>query len=315
MSERILAAIRSQPWAIMPGYLEAIEALAMRALEHPAVADVAVDGHVERHLEAIAVMGERIAGTKAATIRDGVASLPLFGPILPRAAMISPSGGGAIALDHVAADLRALQANPQVRTVLMVWDSPGGNVTQVREFAQLVAGFQKPIVSHVTGMCCSAAYHIGSQTTEITADPFAIVGSIGVMMGGSVQESADMQGRREVAVVSSNAPNKRPDLSSDEGQAQIRALLDELEAIMIADIARGRGVSPDTVKTAFGAGGTKTGEQAKAAGMVDRVEAGGLEATLTRLASPARSATPRRTAAANTLRLTRARAGLNPQGD
>lgn len=315
MSERILAAIRSQPWAIMPGYLEAIEALAMRYLEHPAVADVAVDGHIERHAEAVAVMGERIAGTKSATIRDGVAAMPMFGPILPRAALMSPSGGGAIALDQVAADLRAIQANPQVRTILMVWDSPGGQVTQVREFGQLVANSPKPIVSHVIGMCCSAAYHIGSQTKEISADPFAILGSIGVMMGGSVQEGPDINGRRDVAIVSSNAPNKRPDLSSEEGQAQIRSLIDELEAIMIEDIARGRGVTPATVKAEFGAGGTKTGKQAKAAGMVDRVEAGGLEASLTRLASPARSATPRRTAAANTLKLTQLRAGLNPQGD
>lgn len=37
MSDRILAAIRSIPWAIMPGYLEAIEAMVVRALDHPAV--------------------------------------------------------------------------------------------------------------------------------------------------------------------------------------------------------------------------------------------------------------------------------------
>lgn len=308
MNDRIVAAIRSQPWAIMPGYLEAIEALAIRALEHPAVTAVAGDGHEERHFAALASMGERLSGTKSATIRDGVAALPMFGPILPRAAMVNPSGAGAIALDSMAADLRAMGANPDVRTVLMVFDSPGGAVTQVREFAQLVASFGKPIIAHVSGMCCSAAYHIASQAKEIVCDPFGIVGSIGVMMGGSVQEAPGLDGRREVAVVSSNAPNKRPDLTTDEGQAMVREMLDQLEEIFIADVARGRGVTPAHVKAEFGAGGTKTGKQAKAAGMVDRIEPAGLDGTIRRLAAPGARTTSRRTAAAH-LEMARLRAG------
>lgn len=44
MNSHVLTAIRSQPWAIMPGYLEAIEAIALRVLDDPAVLALKGDG-------------------------------------------------------------------------------------------------------------------------------------------------------------------------------------------------------------------------------------------------------------------------------
>lgn len=309
MTHRILAAIHAQPWAIMPGYLEAIEALAMRAIDHPAVAEVAADGHADRHFDAIAQMGERVAGTHSAAIRDGVGCLPIFGPILPRAAMINPSGAGAVALDRFAADLRVLQADTAVKRILLTVDSPGGAVTDVAAMARLVGASSKPIVAHVTGMCCSAAYWIASQASEMSADPIGIVGSIGVIMGGSVQEGLDASGRRDVSIVSSSAPNKRPDLASEDGIAAVREMIDAIEDVFIRDVARGRGVTEAQVRADFGKGGTKTGKHAKAAGMIDRIEADGLDGAIRRLSTRAPAA-PRRTAAANQLAVAQLRAGL-----
>ncbi|TCP63851.1 S49 family peptidase [Sphingomonas sp. PP-CE-1G-424] len=308
MNDRILAAIRSVPWAIMPGYLEAIEAMAVRALDHPAVQAVADDGHVERHFEAIAQMGERAAGTRSAAIRDGVGALPIFGPILPRAAMMSPSGGGAVALDLLAADFRALQADTAVRKILLVVDSPGGVTTDIAQFARMVAQSPKPVVAHVTGMGCSAAYWIISQAKEVSMDATAIVGSIGVMMGGSVQENPDQAGRRDIAIVSKNAPFKRPDLTTEDGRAVVQSTVDSLEDVFIAAIASGRGVSEAIVRSDFGQGGTLSGGPAVKARMADRIEADGLDGAIRRLAT--RNPSTRRTTAENTLKLAHARAGL-----
>lgn len=308
MSDRILAAIRSVPWAIMPGYLEAIEAMAVRALEHPAVQAIAEDGHAERHFAAIAQMGERVAGTRGAAIRDGVGALPIMGPIFPRAAMINPSGAGAVALDHLAADWRVLQADKSVRKIMLVVDSPGGVTTDISSFARLVASSSKPVVAHVTGQGCSAAYWIISQASEISMDATAMVGSIGVMMGGSVQENPDQAGRREVAIVSSNAPNKRPDLTTEDGRATVRETVDAIESVFIAAVARGRGVTEATVRSDFGAGGVRAGARAVEARMADRVEADGLDGAIRRLS--ARNPSTRRTAAENNLKLAQARAGL-----
>lgn len=309
MNQHILAAIRSQPWAIMNGYLPALEAIALRVLDDPAILALQGDGHAERHLSAVAQMGARAPATRTSMLRDGVGMLPLTGPIFPRANIMTEMSG-ATSLDIAAHDLRALQASPDVRSILMVMDTPGGAVAQVNDFARLVAASPKPISVHVTGLCCSAGYWIASGAPGgISMDPTGVVGSIGVLMSTSYQESADMNGRREIDIASSNAPNKRPDLSTDEGRAQIRQMLDGIEAVFIQNVARGRGVTEATVRAEFGAGGTKTGKQAKEAGMVDRVEADGLDGAIRRLAKGG-PATPRRTAAANNLALAHLRAGL-----
>lgn len=312
MPHRILAAIRSQPWAILPDYLEAIEGIALRMAQNPALDLIADDGHAERHFEALAQMGARAEGTRGATLRDGVGCLPIMGPILPRAALISPSGAGACALDHAAADLRALNANKDVRNICIVMDTPGGAVTDVQAFGRLVAASEKPVTVHVTGQGCSAGYWIASQATGgISLDPTGIVGSIGVAMSTRIQEGPDQSGHRSLDITSSNAPNKRPDLTTDEGRAALRAMLDQIEGVFIADVARGRGVTVSAVKSDFGAGGLKTGGQAKDVGMVDRVEVNGLDATLSRLARARSTATPRRTAAALTLDVAQRRALLH----
>ena len=300
MNSRILAAIRSQPWAILPEYMNAIEAIAMRCHDDPAIAKIEVDGHEERMAEAIAEMGSPMPGVPGAAFRDGVASLPLFGPIFPRANFMTEMSG-ATSLANMAAKFRKLEADNAVAKILLVSDSPGGLITDVRAFGQLVANSNKPVTVFASGLCCSAAYHICSQAKEVIADPFALIGSLGVMMSGSVQEKPDNAGRRSVDVTSTNAPDKRLDLATEEGREKVRAMIDGIEEVFIKDVASGRGVSVSTVKQDFGRGGTMSARQAKEAGMIDRVEPNGLSATLSRLGSARRSTTPRRTAAAKSL--------------
>ena len=307
MNRHILAAIRSQPWAILPGHLAAIEAIALRVLDDPAVLALRNDGHEERQISAVAQMGARAPATRTAMLRDGVGMLPLTGPIFPRANIMTELSG-ATSLDVAAADLRALQASPDVRSILAVVDSPGGAVAQVSDFGRLVAASPKPISVHVTGLCCSAAYWVCAQGGGgISIDPTGVVGSIGVLVSTSYQEEPDSDGRRDIEIASTNAPNKRPDLSTEEGRAEIRQMIDGIEAIFIQNVARGRGVTEAVVRNEFGAGGTKTGKAAKDAGMVDRIEPDGLDGAIRRLAK-AGPATSRRTAAANTLALAHLRA-------
>lgn len=300
MNNNILAAIRSQPWAILPEYMEAIETIALRIHDNPTLAALEMDGHKERMAEAIAEMGSPMPGVRMAAYRDGVASLPLFGPIFPRASMMTEMSG-ATSLATLAAEFRKLEANNDVRQIVLVSDSPGGQITDVRAFGQLVANSAKPVTVFATGLCCSAAYWIGSQAQSFEADPLAVLGSLGVMMSGTVQEAPDSEGNRSVHITSSNAPDKRPDLSTEEGQAKVRAMIDGIEEVFIKDVATGRKVSVDTVKQNFGRGGTKSARQAKEAGMIDRVEPGGLSALLSRLGSRGRPTTPGRTARALSL--------------
>ena len=276
IARRALMAIRNQPWAIMPEWLPAIEAIAERAMDAPELQALRDSGQTARYGEALAAMGSRLEGSRLSTIRDGVAAIPVFGPIFPRANIMTELSG-ATSLDLLAHDLRVAQASPAVHHILMVYDTPGGHVSGVAEFAGAIAASHKPATAFVSGLGCSAGYWLASPSKEIVADRSAMVGSIGV--------------------VSSHAPMKRLDYATEEGRAALRAEIDQIEDVFIDDVARGRKVSRATVISEFGKGGTMVGKAAKAAGMVDRLDS--LDATLTRLAGRQRSGASRARAEAD----------------
>ncbi|VCU58266.1 Periplasmic serine proteases (ClpP class) [Tritonibacter mobilis] len=277
----LVAAIRAQPWAIMPDYLNAIEAIALRALDEDVLRRVAQDGHVPRleaNLSAVAAVGTRLEGTGMSTIRDGTAVVPMFGPIFPRASMVNASTDGT-SLDAYMRDIRVAQASTDVTRIVTLVDSPGGVVSGLGEAAETLRASAKPITAFVTGNCASAAYWLCSQVREIVLDRSAAVGSIGVVASMSRQEVADVNGRRSYEIVSSNAPDKRPDPSTEEGRASIQTEIDAVETLFIEDVANGRGVSVDHVRAEFGRGALVSAKRAIAAGMADRV--GTLEGVLT----------------------------------
>lgn len=296
IARRALMAIRNQPWAILPEWLPAIEAIAERAMDAPELLALREAGHAARYGEALAAMGQRLEGARLSTIRDGVAAIPVFGPIFPRANIMTEMSG-ATSLDLLAHDLRIAQASPAVHHILMVYDTPGGHVSGVAEFAGAIAASHKPATAFVSGLGCSAGYWLASPSKEIVADRSAMVGSIGVVCSVGWQEEPDQNGERWVDITSSHAPMKRLDYATEEGRAALRAEIDQIEDVFIDDVARGRKVSRATVISEFGKGGTMVGKAAKAAGMVDRLDS--LDATLTRLAGRQRSGASRARAEAD----------------
>jgi len=293
-----LAALRAQPWCILPEYLDAIEALALRALEANVLEILRQDGHADRfaaNLDAVAAVGTRLEGARLATVRDGTAVIPVFGPIFPRANMVNSSSGGT-SLDAIMADLRAAQGSTAVDRIVMLYDSPGGVVSGLGEAASAIATSSKPVTGFVTGMAASAAYWLASRTAELVLEPAAQVGSIGVVASVVRQEAAGQDGKRSYEVVSSGAPNKRPDPTSDEGRAALQEEVDAIEAVFVGAVAEGRGKSPDYVKRNFGRGAMVPAAKAVEVGMADRIAT--LETTLNGLARRAGPSPPSRRASA-----------------
>lgn len=276
----VVSAIRSQPWAILPDYLAAIEAIAVRALDDDVLEKLAQDGHaaqVQHSLEAVASLGTRLDGAEMSMVRNGTAIVPLVGAVYPRSNMVSASSGGT-SLDSVMRDMRVAWASPDVERIVMLVDSPGGVVSGLGEAAETLRAGPKPLVSFVTGMAASAAYWLGSQAGDIVMDSAASVGSIGVVASMSRQEAADANGRRSYEIVSSGAPFKRPDPSTDEGRAAIQRDVDAIENVFVADVAAGRGVPEGVVREQFGKGAMISAAEAVRVGMADRV--GTLEGVL-----------------------------------
>ena len=269
----LIAAIRSQPWAILPDYLAAIEAIAARALDDDVLERIARDGHVEQvdaSRMAIASVGTRLEGARMSTIRDGCAVIPVIGAIFPRASMVGASTDGT-SLDAVMRDHRVAVASADVERIVMLYDSPGGVVSGLGEAAEMLRASSKPITAFITGNGASAAYWLASQASEIVMDRSAAVGSIGVVASMTRQEAPDANGRRSYEVVSTGAPMKRPDPSTEDGKAAIQKDIDAIEEVFIADVAAGRKVTEAKVRADFGQGAMLSAARAVASGMADRV--------------------------------------------
>lgn len=214
--------------------------------------------------------GKPLAGTQSVSVRDGVAIVPIVGPIFPRANLFTEISG-ATSMDLLAADIVTARESAVVQAILYDVDSPGGAAQGLDELALTIEETRnvKPTLAHASGLCASAAYWLACAAGEIVANRSAILGSVGVVVSVAVQEQPGQDGVMEYEIVSSNAENKRPDPREPEGEAVIRDLLDQVETLFVGEVARLRGLTPERVVEDFGRGGVAVGAQAVAAGMAD----------------------------------------------
>ena len=211
-------------------------------------------------------------GTRRVSMAGRVAIIPVIGPIFPRANLMTMSGG--TSLQSLAYDFNIALNSSEVDAIIMNIDSPGGVVTGVVDYSEMVykANSAKTIISYVYGFGASAAYWMGSSASEIVLSPTAEVGSIGVVAGYTDSSKAkEKRGVTDIEIVSSQSPNKRLDPATTSGRNQIQAIVDQLADVFINAVARNRGVSYEDVLTNFGQGKMFVGEDAVTNGLADRI--------------------------------------------
>lgn len=278
---RAFQALTAEPWAIEPSWLPLMARIALRGettgLPH------AEEEWQKRDYGLMAGPGAaRVPNSYRLFVDGGVGIIPITGPIFPRANMMTEYSG-ACSVTSLINDYRLALESSDIGAVMLLMDTPGGAVSGINSFADMVAAGTKNklTIAHVAGAAASAGYWIASSASEIHAERTAIVGSIGVVSAVPKQVEPDASGEMWFEIVSTNAPMKRPDPDTEEGRADIVATLDAIEKLFMADVARGRGVDIATVKANFGQGGIKVGSDAKAAGMIDKVQS--QEATMAQL--------------------------------
>jgi len=154
-----------------------------------------------------------------------VAQINVLGVLAPRPSfLLWLLGYEQTSYSDIQRSLALAASDTNVKRVAMVVDSPGGQVDGVFETLAAIEAFEKPIA--VSASCaCSAAYAIAAAAGPITAtNAAAEFGSIGV--AASVVLDDDV-----VDITSTEAPNKRPDASTPEGQAVIREHLDAIHEL------------------------------------------------------------------------------------
>lgn len=114
--------------------------------------------------------------------KRGVGIVPIVGELVNRGAYLGASSG-LVSYEGVQQQLRNAAADPQVRSIVLDIDSPGGMSSGCSETAALVRDISmaKPVVAVANSLTCSAAYAIASGANKIIASPSSQVGSIGVL--------------------------------------------------------------------------------------------------------------------------------------
>lgn len=264
----------SRPWLMLPDALDSLMAIADRQGDPEALE---------------ARLGRPLENTRVVSMRDGIAIIPVTGPIMRYANMFTRISG-ATSTQELATDLQAALDNPQVKGIILNVDSPGGETNGINELGDMVyaARGKKPIKAYGGGTVASASYWIGSSADELVIDDTALLGSIGVVVEVALREARE--GEKRYTITSSNAPNKRPDLETEEGRAELSKTIDALGEVFVAKVARNLGVNPDQVPAMGDHGGLKVGAAAVASGLAHRL--GSLESLITEMAKEA--ATPRK---------------------
>lgn len=173
-------------------------------------------------------------------------------------------GGGNTTYSEIQQALAAADSDPTVKSIELHVASPGGTVSGLFETVDVLRSVSKPTKAKAS-LAASAAYALASATGSIEAvGPGATFGSIGVVASYYVSDDT-------VEITSTHAPDKRPDPRTEEGQAVIRAHLDEIHGLFAGAIAEGRQTTVDKVNADFGQGRVFLAAEAQRRGLIDSI--------------------------------------------
>ena len=260
----IMKAVAATPWAILPDKLEAIlDVLEMRA-----------EGLRFTPDEIRARVGDGMRSAPKSSAQGSVAVLPLYGVIAPRMNMMTDVSGGTSA-ESFGLELDAALDNPQVSAVVIDADTPGGNTAGVPELAAKIreGKKKKPIYGVANHQAASAGYYLLAQCTEIIASPSALLGAVGVYTVHTDFSGADEKAGIKRTLISAGERKAAGMLGGldDETRSEIQAVVDDTYAMMLKDIAIGRGVTKAHVEKNYGQGKVFSAQAALSAGLIDRV--------------------------------------------
>jgi len=205
---------------------------------------------------------------------NGIAIITIVGELVNRGAWVGASSG-LVSYEGIAHQVTTAVKDARVRSMVLDVDSPGGEAIGCYEVAEVIrkAAAVKPIVGHANGWAASAAYGLLSGCTWISSIPSGGTGSIGVVLvhldfaayleSEGVKPTLIFEGAHKV---DGNPYEPLPESVRDRLQAEVRKHYN----MFVATVAAGRpGLDPAAIRATEAR--VYTGEEARAAGLVDRV--------------------------------------------
>lgn len=218
------------------------------------------------------------------TAGDGVAVIDVSGPLTKHASSFQSMFGGSATLE-IRRALRDAVADPDIKSILLRIDSPGGIVDGTADLVDDIrdAGERKAVWSFIEDLGASAAYWIASAADRIVANRTALVGSIGVF---SVLE--DSSGAAELNGVKVHVVRTGPHKGAGvegapvtEGDlADMQRVVDSIFLKFHGDVGQSRGLEGEALDK-VATGQVWIAGDARRLGLVDAIDS--LSGTIQRL--------------------------------
>ena len=259
-----------EPWLILPETFDALyrEAKARDSLKY----------------------NELFSGGSGYHVRDGIATIDIVGPMMKRESLIFRLFGGILTPD-ITRNVRRAVEDPNVGSILLSIDSPGGQVGGIAELADTVyrARSQKPIWAFVDGLGASASYWVASAAEKIIVNnQTGRVGSIGVT-AIHADYSKRLENRGVTVTVFASGKYKKvgnqyePLSKSDE--QYITGHVTTLYSIFRDSVSRFRGIPTKRIEGTEGS--LLFAREALKLGLIDEIES--LETTISKLKGKSRN--------------------------
>jgi protease-4 len=194
-------------------------------------------------------------------------------------AIMGGDGFARAQLDHVEED-------PAVKAIVLRVDSPGGTVSGSDEIhhrlTELIKDRELPVVVSMGGLAASGGYYVamanGGREDVIFAEPATLTGSIGVIIPhfdfsealGRIDVRDDSIASGPLKEMLSPTKQRSPELAEKE-RAVLQSLVDGMFVRFKEIVKQGRPKLDDEAVAGVATGQIFTAEQAKEAGLVDRI--------------------------------------------
>lgn len=203
----------------------------------------------------------------------GIAVIEVSGSLVNRASGMDAQSG-LTSYEQLGNEILEAATDPQVRGILLRFDSYGGEANGAWDVASLIeeAARVKPVWASVDDWALSAGYRLASAADRIWVTRTGGVGSVGIIAMHLDQSSWDAANGLRYTTIFAGA--RKNDFNpheplSDGARSVLVAEVDRLYGMFVDAVARRRGLSAAAVRSTEA--GILYGEESVAQGFADRV--------------------------------------------
>lgn len=203
------------------------------------------------------------------------AVIEISGPLAYKADYWSYYMGG-ISYQGLQNKLKDAVANDAVSRIILLMDTPGGEVTGLPETARMIRECSKPVITMIDPCCASAGLWLASQSSKVVSVESGEIGSLGVQCVAVSYAEAYKKAGYDIRVIrASVSPEKNIahpyEPLSEKAEAYLQSRVDAKGQQFVDTVAKGRNVSRDVVLEKFGQGRMLDSAEALSVGLIDEV--------------------------------------------